>query len=181
MEVRTNNEGRGLLLPDRLPQVVPVVLKALVYDEPRGYSSVGSHIRDAACYVCWSFARAYETHILAPYVNDIAREQLLQLSKKTLEGKELFLMELIYLPQLIFFSVSVRNNAYLNVSVYIAQFEEYTLPLIEHLVTRKVDHWDAGIRELTAKTLHNLTPKYLAYSVFHSIALRVCSDCSRVV
>lgn len=63
---------RGLLLPERLPQVVPVVLKALVYDEPRGYASVGSHIRDAACYVCWSFARAYETDILAPYVKDIA-------------------------------------------------------------------------------------------------------------
>lgn len=63
---------RGLLLPQRLPEVVPVVLKALVYDEPRGYSSVGSHIRDAACYVCWSFARAYETHILGPYVQEIA-------------------------------------------------------------------------------------------------------------
>lgn len=63
---------RGLLLPQRLPEVVPVVLKALVYDEPRGYSSVGSHIRDAACYVCWSFARAYEVDILKPFVNDLA-------------------------------------------------------------------------------------------------------------
>lgn len=63
---------RGLLLPKRLPEVVPVVLKALVYDEPRGYSSVGSHIRDAACYVCWSFARAYETEVLRPFVKDIA-------------------------------------------------------------------------------------------------------------
>lgn len=63
---------RGLLLPQRLHEVVPVIMKALIYDEPRGYASVGSHIRDSACYVCWSFARAYETHILEPYVNDIA-------------------------------------------------------------------------------------------------------------
>lgn len=59
-------------MPHRLPEVVPVVLKALVYDEPRGYASVGSHIRDSACYVCWSFARAYETNILQPFVESIA-------------------------------------------------------------------------------------------------------------
>lgn len=57
-----------------------------------------------------------------------------------------------------FFAVSVRNNAYLNISVFIAQFEDYTIPLIQHLVERKVDHWDTAIRELAAKALHNLTP-----------------------
>jgi hypothetical protein len=63
---------RGLLLPQRLVEVVPVILKALVYDEPRGYASVGTHIRDAACYVCWAFARAYDTTVLQPFVKDIA-------------------------------------------------------------------------------------------------------------
>lgn len=33
----------------------------------------GAHVRDAACYVCWSFARAYEPEELKPYVNTIAR------------------------------------------------------------------------------------------------------------
>ncbi len=79
--------------------VVPVVLKALLYDERRGSYSVGecivlsqftkfytcttsssapfslegAHVRDAACYVCWSFARAYESEELKPYVAAIAR------------------------------------------------------------------------------------------------------------
>jgi len=53
----------------------------------------------------------------------------------------------------------VRNNSYLNISVFIAQFDEYTISLVDHLVDRKVDHWDVSIRELAAKTLHNLTPK----------------------
>ena len=35
--------------------------------------SSGAHVRDAACYVCWSFARAYEPEELKPYVNTIAR------------------------------------------------------------------------------------------------------------
>jgi hypothetical protein len=63
---------RGLLLPQRLGEVVPLVLKALVYDEPKGYGAVGDHIRDAACYVCWAFARAYDPPVLQPFVNDIA-------------------------------------------------------------------------------------------------------------
>ena len=48
---------RGLLLPNRLGEVLPHILTALVYDERKGSFSVGSHIRDAACYVCWAFAR----------------------------------------------------------------------------------------------------------------------------
>jgi hypothetical protein len=63
---------RGLLLPQRLGEVVPVVLKALVYDQPRGYDAVGDYIRDAACYVCWAFARAYDPAVLQPFVKDIA-------------------------------------------------------------------------------------------------------------
>jgi hypothetical protein len=35
--------------------------------------------------------------------------------------------------------------------VFVAQFEEYTLLLINHLIDRKSGHWDTVIRELTAK------------------------------
>lgn len=34
-------------------------LQALHYDIRRGPHSVGSHVRDAAAYVCWAFGRAY--------------------------------------------------------------------------------------------------------------------------
>lgn len=61
---------RGLLLPKRLDSVVNVVLKALVYDERRGCFSVGAHVRDAACYVCWAFARAYTPEIMSKYVTE---------------------------------------------------------------------------------------------------------------
>eukprot|EP00961_Rhodomonas_salina_P212467 2869430-Rhodomonas_salina.2 len=33
-----------------------------------GSASVGAHVRDAACYVCWAFARAYAPAVMAPYV-----------------------------------------------------------------------------------------------------------------
>lgn len=164
---------RGLLLPERLPQVVPLIVKALVYDEPRGYASVGSHIRDAACYVCWSFSRAYESHIFAPFVKDIASTLLMVTCfdkeincrraaaaafQENVGRQGTFPHGIEILTTADFYSVSVRTNAYLNISVYIAQFEEYKVPLISHLLFRKVDHWDTNIRELTAKALHNLTP-----------------------
>ncbi|XP_012590186.1 PREDICTED: tubulin-specific chaperone D [Condylura cristata] len=63
---------RGLLLPSRLVDVVPVILKALAYDEKRGACSVGANVRDAACYVCWAFARAYEPQELEPFVAAIS-------------------------------------------------------------------------------------------------------------
>nr|XP_023027464.1 tubulin-specific chaperone D [Leptinotarsa decemlineata] len=171
---------RGLLLPERLPEVVPVVLKALVFDEPRGSSSVGSHIRDAACYDCWSFSRAYESHVLQPYVNEIASTLLVvacfdkeincrraaSAAFQENVGRQGTCPHGIEIQMKAdFSSVSVRTHAYLNISTFIAQFEEYTESLISHLLTRKVDHWDSNIRELTAKALHNLTPKLPEYMI----------------
>ena len=47
-----------------------------MYDERRGSCSVGSHIRDAACYVCWAFARAYDPEVLKPHIHEIATNLL---------------------------------------------------------------------------------------------------------
>ncbi|CAN0583774.1 unnamed protein product, partial [Ectocarpus sp. 12 AP-2014] len=54
---------RGLLLPERLPRACPLVRRALAYDVRRGAGGVGAHVRDAACYVCWAFARAYSPRV----------------------------------------------------------------------------------------------------------------------
>ena len=61
-----------------------------------------------------------------------------------------------------------RTNTYLELSVYIAQYEDYCHVLIDHLTEKKVGHWDLHVRELTAKALNRLTrvaPCYLAEKV----------------
>ena len=63
---------RGLLLPHRLEKFVPVLEKALTFDINLGNHSVGAHVRDAACYVVWSFARAYSPDIMRPHVMSLA-------------------------------------------------------------------------------------------------------------
>ncbi|XP_048512674.1 tubulin-specific chaperone D [Athalia rosae] len=171
---------RGLLLPHRLGDVIPLVLQALIFDEPRAYGSVGSIIRDAACYVCWSFARAFESEVLQPYVNQIAATLLIvavfdreincrraasAAFQENVGRQGNFPHGIDILTVTDYFEVGVRSNAYLKISGHIAQYEEYTKSLIDHLLTRKVTHWDSAIRELSAKALCNLTPRDLRYMV----------------
>ena len=72
-----------------------------------------------------------------------------------------------------------RANAYLELSVYIAQYEEYTQSLIDHLSERKVGHWDLHVRELTAKALNRLAsvaPCYLAENVMPQLLKNIESS-----
>lgn len=174
---------RGLLLPYRLEHLVPLLLRALVYDEMKGYMSVGQNIRDSACYVCWAFARAYDPRDLQPFVQRIATGLLIV----TVFDREIncrraasaafqesvgrlgnFPHGIDILTAADFYSVGMRTNSFLNISDFIAKHEEYTIPLIDHLVELKTGHWDIAIRELTAKALNKLThhnPSYMKTKV----------------
>ncbi|XP_072259692.1 tubulin-specific chaperone D [Pyxicephalus adspersus] len=164
---------RGLLLPSRLPDVVPVILRALVYDEKRGACSVGSAVRDAACYVCWAFARAYEPLEMKPFVNQIASALLIaaifdrdvscrraaSASFQENVGRQGTFPHGIDIVTIAdYFAVGNRVSCFLSISVFVAGFPEYTAPMIDHLVKMKINHWDSVIRELSTKALHNLTP-----------------------
>uniref|UniRef100_A0A673ZBF4 Tubulin-specific chaperone D n=1 Tax=Salmo trutta TaxID=8032 RepID=A0A673ZBF4_SALTR len=164
---------RGLLVPSRLPDVVPLILKALVYDEKRGACSVGSNVRDAACYVCWAFARAYEPTELKPFVTQIACALVITAvfdrninCRRAASGTFPYGIDIVVAAD--YFAVGNLNNCYLAISVYIASFPEYTRPMIDHLVAMKINHWDGVIRQLATKALHNLTPQapdYMATTV----------------
>ncbi|XP_011865043.1 PREDICTED: tubulin-specific chaperone D [Vollenhovia emeryi] len=178
---------RGLLLPHRLSDVIPVVLQALVFDEPRTYGSIGYLIRDAACYICWSFPRAYDPHVFERYVKEIAAMLLVvtcfdrEINCRRAasaafqenvgrQGNVPHGIDILTLAD--YFEVGVRSHTYLKISVQIAQYEEYTKPLIDHLVAKKVTHWDTAIRELSAKSLFNLTtadPHYMTTKVLPAL------------
>jgi hypothetical protein len=68
---------RGLLLPGRLSQAFAYLKKALLYDENKGSFSAGANVRDAACYVAWAFARAYDSEILKDYIVDLAKHLII--------------------------------------------------------------------------------------------------------
>ncbi|XP_045630833.1 tubulin-specific chaperone D isoform X2 [Ursus americanus] len=173
---------RGLLLPSRLEDVVPVILKALTYEEKRGSCSVGTNVRDAACYVCWAFARAYEPQELQPFVAAISsalviatvfdrnincRRAASAAFQENVGRQGTFPHGIDILTAADYFAVGNRANCFLVISMFIAGFPEYTQPMIDHLVTMKISHWDGVIRELSAKALHNLAQRAPEYSAAH--------------
>jgi hypothetical protein len=48
-----------------------------------------------------------------------------------------------------YFAVGSRGNTYLGLSVFVAQYPEYTRALIDHLVQQKLGHWDRYIDQCT--------------------------------
>ncbi|XP_055382719.1 tubulin-specific chaperone D [Condylostylus longicornis] len=184
---------RGLLLPYRLKTMVPLLLQALFYDEIKGYMSVGQHIRDAACYMCWAFARAYDPEDLQPFVKQIAagllavavfdreincRRAASAAFQESVGRLGNFPHGIDILTVADFYSVGMRSNCFLKISCYIAQFEEYKKPLIDHLIERKICHWDAVVRDLTAKALHKLTwsaPEYIANEILPKLFAKTTS------
>jgi hypothetical protein len=164
---------RGLLLPRRLDGVMPSVLKALHYDVRRGAYSVGAHVRDAACYVCWAFARAYAPEVMAPHVAKLAVALILA----TLFDREVncrraasaafqenvgrqgnFPNGIEILTAADYFTVGNRTRAYTSIARYIAQFGAYRVSLLDHLAEVKTKHWDRAVRELAARALGELAP-----------------------
>jgi hypothetical protein len=163
--------SRGLLLVPRLADVVPLVLDALVYEQRRGASSVGAHVRDAACYVCWAFARAYTPDHMQQHVTGIAR-QLITVAvfdreincrraasaafQENVGRQGSFPHGIDIVTAADYFTVGNRTNAYLKIAVYIAQFDDYRRTLVSFLLNNRLQHWDKPIRELAAQALREI-------------------------
>lgn len=176
---------RGLLLPRRLDEVIPIVIKAIQYDVPRGQHSVGSHVRDSACYTCWAFSRAYSPSVLKPFVDDLSKAIVIaSLFDREIncrraasasfqecvgrQGADNFLNGIAILTAADYFSLGNRVDAYTSVALQVADFDTYRRPIIDHLFQEKLFHWDADIRTLSSKSLQRLTllePTYFVQTV----------------
>lgn len=159
---------RGLLLPVSLPQVVPVIIKALHYDIRRGSHSIGSHVRDAAAYVCWAFGRAYSSsdmkgvlEQLAPHLLTVAsydrevncRRAASAAFQENVGRQGTFPHGIDIVNTADYFSLASRANSYLHVAVSIAQYNDYLYSFVEELMCNKITHWDKSLRELAAGAL----------------------------
>ncbi|XP_020084224.1 tubulin-folding cofactor D isoform X1 [Ananas comosus] len=169
---------RGLLLPGSLPKVVPVIIKALHYDIRRGPHSIGSHVRDAAAYVCWAFGRAYSNsdmkgilEQLAPHLLTVAcydrevncRRAASAAFQENVGRQGAFPHGIDIVNTADYFSLASRPNSYLNVAVCIAQYKEYFYSFVEELLCNKITHWERSLRELAAEALSALAKYDSAY------------------
>ena len=163
---------RGLLLPRRLKHFFPFVHKALLFEKNQGNYTVGSNVRDSACYVVWAFARAYNPEILKPFVIELARTLLtVCIYDKEIHCRRAaaaafqehvgrqghFPYGIEILTEADYFTLGVRNNAYLNVGIFVASYSEYFENFVNHLIDNKLKYPDTTIRRLSAASLCLLT------------------------
>lgn len=193
---------RGVLLPQRLADAVQCVTNALQYDIRRTTHSIGSHVRDAACYACWSFARAYEPSLLLPWLKQSLAPAMLvncvfdrELNCRRAasaafqenvgrQGRTNFPHGIDLLTRADYFSVSNLRHAYADVSVFIARFPEYRYHLLDHLVSRKISHWDVQIRKHAAVALGkigSLDPPHAMAHIFPNLLSSVVSPDIEVI
>ncbi|GAQ86916.1 Beta-tubulin folding cofactor D [Klebsormidium nitens] len=165
---------RGLLLPQRLSEVVPAIVQALHYDVRRGPHSVGAHVRDAAAYVCWAFVRAYTPDVMAAPLRQLApalltvacydrevncRRAAAAAFQEAVGRQGNFAHGIEIVQRADYFSLGTRAHAYKHVAPFVAQFEEYRQPLIDHVMATKINHWEKALRELAAEALALLVPR----------------------
>ncbi|KAJ2580871.1 hypothetical protein GGH95_002360, partial [Coemansia sp. RSA 1836] len=150
--------------------------KGLTYEIQRGDYSVGSNVRDAACYVMWSFARVSDAAtkglfgemrtMLATALVSVAvfdREPNVRRAASAAfqehVGRHSAFPHGISVLQLAdFFSVGNMRNAFVVASRRISEFDEYRRPLLRHLCTVTIYHWDLKTRELAVEALRELAP-----------------------
>ncbi|KAL6732232.1 hypothetical protein Aduo_003014 [Ancylostoma duodenale] len=169
---------RGFLLPEALDRAFPIIQQALFYEEPMGRHALGSNVRDAACYVLWAFARAYDPDELKPFVDSVAtslmcaalfdREVNLRRAASAAfqenVGRQANFPDGVALLTIAdYFAVGNRWRCYTKVCVEVVRFPKYADAIIDHLLENKVTHWDEVVREQAAIALSLLAPFHPQY------------------
>uniref|UniRef100_A0A914CJN7 Tubulin-specific chaperone D n=1 Tax=Acrobeloides nanus TaxID=290746 RepID=A0A914CJN7_9BILA len=185
---------RGCLLPKRLPEVLEVLEKALRFNETHGNFSASVNVRDAACYICWAFARAYETKIMAPYMKAIAKclicVALFDREVNVRRAASAAFQENVgrhgKIPRgieintiLDFVAVGIRKRCYLDLCVKLAELQvpEVASAMIDFLTDFQTVHFDEKIRILASEALKKLARFEIDY-VIEKVIPRIYSRVS---
>ncbi|KAJ2163032.1 hypothetical protein GGF46_000218 [Coemansia sp. RSA 552] len=176
---------RGLLYPQAVREVVPWVVRGLSYEVQRGDYSVGANVRDAACYVMWSFARIPNIsgrRVFAEMSTEMATALIsvavFDRESNVRRAASAAFQEHVGRQLADFFSVGIMRNAFVTASRKIAEYEEYRQPLLRHLCTVTIYHWDLKTRVLAVRALRELAPlapDYVRATLLPSIVANVSS------
>ncbi|EKF39600.1 tubulin folding cofactor D, putative [Trypanosoma cruzi marinkellei] len=159
---------RSILHPQHLPTMLPRIIQGLAFDLIKGTYSVGSHVRDAACYACWSIARAYDASDIEEHVHKLSTslvvtslfDREVHVRRAAAAAFQECVGRLGNFPDGIrlvttmdFFSLASLQNAYLHVAPLVAENASYRERMLEELVANKLLHWDRRVRCCAARAL----------------------------
>ncbi|CEP00931.1 Tubulin-specific chaperone D C-terminal domain-containing protein [Plasmodiophora brassicae] len=165
---------RGLILPERLHEVIPIVVDGLVFERSRGSHAVGVHVRDSACFVAWSLGRAYTATDLAGHALSLAcalvpvavfdrdvnvRRAASAAFQENAGRHGLFPEGIRVTTTADYASVGIVSNSFKRVAPAVAAISDaYRHSLVRHLLMYKVGHWDLRIRLLSGDALSLIDP-----------------------
>ncbi|EIN12617.1 TBCD protein [Punctularia strigosozonata HHB-11173 SS5] len=159
---------RGCVADYNVGELIEWMFKALYFDIRKGAHSVGSNVRDAACYVIWSLARTQDTLTLRAHCNALAfalvqvalfdrevhiRRAASAAFQEHVGRTGLFPHGIDVLRKTDFYAVGIRRNAFLVAAPEVAEHSEYRPSLINHLHAVTLRHWDPAMRVLGARAL----------------------------
>ncbi|KAG8833480.1 hypothetical protein FRC17_010655, partial [Serendipita sp. 399] len=162
---------QSLIAQDKLPTTINWLMKALFFDVRKGAHSIGSNVRDAACYFLWSLPRTLDSDKMKPYATTLA-QSLLTVAlfdrevhirraasaafQENVGRMGLFPHGIDVLKWTDFFGVGVRHNAFLISAPEVARHIVYRDTLFNHLVEKTLKHWDPAMRSIGAEALKEL-------------------------
>ncbi|CCW62637.1 unnamed protein product [Phytomonas sp. EM1] len=164
---------RGLIDSGGLSRVVDLVSGGLCFDLSKGTYSVGAHVRDAACYTCWSIARAYDVRDIEPHVHKLSTHlvvtSLFDREVNVRRAAAAAFQECVgrlgnfpdgvtLVTAMDFFSLASMRNAYCMVAPKVAVYDAYRGTMLEELIRVKVNHWDRAVRQCAAAALGRIAP-----------------------
>ncbi|KAH9423999.1 hypothetical protein DERP_008847 [Dermatophagoides pteronyssinus] len=161
---------RGLVSIDSmLPEIIRVVDDALFYEQIKGSFVAGSNVRDAACYICWSMARAYDGKSIAQFVSHLApnllnvacfdpqvncRRAASAVIQELAGRTQQFPHWIDVIPKTEFHALSQIEHTYLEIGFHFAiTYDEFRPTIVDNLLSQKCIHWDPVIRRLASKTV----------------------------
>ena len=164
---------RGMILPERLAELIPFLERALIYETSKGSFCTGSNVRDSACYIVWALARAFTTDIMKKYVDRLASTLILTILfdkevncrraasaafQENVGRQGNFPHGIEILTEADYFTLGLRTNCYLNISIFIAQYDAYFKSIVDYLAFNRLIHIERAIRELASEALALLVP-----------------------
>lgn len=162
---------QGLIHTSRISNVVNRVSKALFFDVRKGASSIGSNVRDSACYFFWSLARMQEVDTIKPFSTSIAQSLItLALFDKEVHIRlaasaafqenvgrmGLFPHGIDLLKWTDIYGVGLRRNAFLVAAPQVSQYVIYRQSLLDHLLGITLKHWDPAMRSSGSQSLREI-------------------------
>lgn len=183
---------RGLLVGENLSEKLEWVEKALMFDVRRGAHSVGTGVRDAACYVLWAIARAHEADSIRPMAKklshqlvcvalldrDISIRRAASAAFQECVGRlGLFEHGIDIIRKTDFYAIGNRRNAFLVCAPMVAVHLSYREHILDHLLHTTIVHWDPSMRELGASSLAKIIEADESSSPLSPIVKYLVSQC----